>query len=281
MHYIMTPDIVVLGLRAGFIATPLSGCIPLTVTLIDTSTKNSSVISKVYNMGNGAVFKVTSDTMYYTYKKTSSPQDTGFTIELIVSNGTCIDTVRKQVYPKGPFGQISAFNNSNCDSVNYTFIPGANGIKPFHFFWDLGNGDTTSTYGPTHTFTPGFYRVKLKVTDSTGCSDTLSTPIKVTAERDSANFIIDMSIGTCPPFIASFIDKSKFSVPGIHYYKWDFGDGSTSKLQFPSKIYNAAGSYTISLTVKDELGCTSTIVKPNVIVIKGPTGIYSFDSKGD
>lgn len=42
-------------------------------------------------------------------------------------------------------------------------------------------------------------------------------------------------------------------------YTWDFGDGTTSNLAYPSHNYTVPGNYIICLTVADNYGCSSTI----------------------
>jgi PKD repeat protein len=42
-------------------------------------------------------------------------------------------------------------------------------------------------------------------------------------------------------------------------YFWDFGDGSTSALPYPSHIFKHSGDYNISLSVTDNFSCTNTI----------------------
>lgn len=51
-------------------------------------------------------------------------------------------------------------------------------------------------------------------------------------------------------------------------WNWDFGDGTTSTLQNPTKVYNAVGSYNVSLTVSDG-SSQSTEVKEGYIVVGG------------
>jgi len=54
-------------------------------------------------------------------------------------------------------------------------------------------------------------------------------------------------------------------------WQWDFGDGSTSTQQNPSKIYTAEGSYTVSLTVTNAYG-SDTEVKTNYIMVSSGGG---------
>jgi len=44
---------------------------------------------------------------------------------------------------------------------------------------------------------------------------------------------------------------------GAMTYFWDFGDGSTSNVAYPSHVYAAGGPYLLCLTISDASGCTS------------------------
>jgi PKD repeat protein len=52
------------------------------------------------------------------------------------------------------------------------------------------------------------------------------------------------------PLIVTFTDESIFA----ESWQWDFGDGGTSTLQNPTYSFDAAGSYTVSLTVGNAHG---------------------------
>lgn len=60
---------------------------------------------------------------------------------------------------------------------------------------------------------------------------------------------------------ASFTDTSTPAGggPTIASWSWTFGDGGTSTSQNPSHVYAAAGSYTVALTVTDNLGRSGTV----------------------
>nr|WP_240921907.1 PKD domain-containing protein [Thermococcus sp. ES12] len=52
----------------------------------------------------------------------------------------------------------------------------------------------------------------------------------------------------------SFADKSYDRDGSIVGWSWDFGDGSTSSEAEPVHTYSSAGNYTVTLTVRDDMG---------------------------
>ena len=59
-------------------------------------------------------------------------------------------------------------------------------------------------------------------------------------------------------FTTTFTDASTDSDGSIVSWSWTFGDGNTSTAQNPSHTYAAAGNYTVTLTVTDDMGSTGT-----------------------
>jgi gliding motility-associated-like protein len=54
------------------------------------------------------------------------------------------------------------------------------------------------------------------------------------------------------------VQFNDLSLGDIVSWEWDFGDGSTSHEQEPKHRYQQTGFYTVTLSVMDEFGCTST-----------------------
>src|SRR5207247_9700312 len=76
-----------------------------------------------------------------------------------------------------------------------------------------------------------------------------------------ADFQADPTNGPAP-LTVSFINLSQRATN----YLWDFGDGSQSGPQSPSKTYTNAGVYTVTLTVLGA-GGSDVRTRPNYIVV--------------
>ena len=104
-----------------------------------------------------------------------------------------------------------------------------------------------------------------------------------------------MSVDAGGPYEGEAGDDIEFS--GIAYlgmppytYEWDFGDGETATGKNPVHSYEAAGNYTVTLTVTDDAGTiaddnTSAIIKekdvipPTIQVVRPKRGLYIGNKK--
>ena len=68
-----------------------------------------------------------------------------------------------------------------------------------------------------------------------------------------ANFSSSCTLLSC-----DFTDASSDSDGSIVSWSWDFGDGNTSSTQNPSHTFAANGTYSVMLTVTDDLGATNS-----------------------
>ena len=59
-------------------------------------------------------------------------------------------------------------------------------------------------------------------------------------------------------------------------YTWDFGDGNKSFLPNPSHVYRKPGTYTVTLTVRDNIGLNDTAISFIIVVPPVPKHILPF-----
>lgn len=77
---------------------------------------------------------------------------------------------------------------------------------------------------------------------------------QVPTESPTADFAVNADTSCTGEF---FFDDLSFNVP--QSWLWDFGDGNTDSVRFPTHTYAAPGSYTITLTVSNTLGQDSEV----------------------
>ena len=133
--------------------------------------------------------------------------------------------------------------------------------------WDFGDASPISSQQhPTHTYDiPGIYTVTLEIT-GTGGSDQAIKPnyITTTVSPPTANFSALPLSGTAP-LTVTFTD---LSAGNITAWTWNFGDGLTSMIQYPTHTYTILGQFGVTLTVSGP-GGSDTASKPDYIVV-GP-----------
>jgi len=66
------------------------------------------------------------------------------------------------------------------------------------------------------------------------------------------------------PLKVAFSDRSTGAPVS---WNWNFGDGTTSRKQNPTHTYSSEGTYTVTLTIKDEIG-NNSVTKSNYIYVK-------------
>jgi len=140
--------------------------------------------------------------------------------------------------------------------------------------WDFGDGSVASTQSPTYAYLdPGTYTVQLVVSNSNGCSDTVSTEITIN-EPPAAQFQPTQT-AICVNAPLDFVDQS-FAGSGatITNWDWNFGDSGTSTDQNPVHTYTTGGTFDVVLTVTNSFGCTNSY-DTQVEVVTTPVAGFS------
>lgn len=238
----------------NFTGAALSGCFPLNTQFTDLSFPGSGSIEKwQWDFGDGNF---------------GSPQNPGhiyttvgnFNVSLKATNSFgCVTskTIPSLVHINS--GVKAEFTNSVTKSCNapstINFINNSSGTGTLAYQWNFGDGATSELANPSHTYSAsGNFTVTLVVTNSTGCTDTLTKSKLITIGNTKADFSVD---AICEGTSINFKNTST-PVPSGAY--WDFGDGTFSDSIHPSKSYARPGNYTVKM-IADFGACTDSVTK--------------------
>ncbi len=216
-------------------------CAGTKVTLNNTSTDKHS---SAWTMGDGTTFTSTSPT--HRYNKAGT-----YKIELVTGtiNG-CKDTTDNSITVYD--NPVSDFDGTEvCVGLATSFTnKSTGGSGTVTSLWDFGDGNTSSSTSPKHTYSKaGKYSVKLTTTGTGGCSNAVTKTIEVYGLPTVSISTPNVCFGSTSSFVATTSGASK--------YAWDFGDGSNSITQSPTHKYAKVGSYSVTLEVSTINGCSA------------------------
>ncbi len=134
--------------------------------------------------------------------------------------------------------------------------------------WTMGDGIGTSTLTAPGSYTypaPGIYTVTLTASTATGCSGTVTATAIVHPNPLAGGSIGFACLGGGSSYDASGPTGSIVTNPpgindAITTYTWSFGDGTpNSNLSVLTHTYATCGSYSVSIGVTTNFGCTDII----------------------
>lgn len=144
-----------------------------------------------------------------------------------------------------------------CDFLQPCYVPSQSGQNTVFFnnctanepgttyYWDLGDGNGSSSIAPTHTFPgPGQYPVCLYAFWQ-NCVDSLCTSVTVGAPDPCLGLNAAFTANTTPN--GTFFSNGTTGTGMQTQFFWDFGDGSTSSDAQPFHTYAQNGVYAVCL----------------------------------
>lgn len=158
------------------------------------------------------------------------------------------------IIPKAKFSYTTTnltviFKNQSNNAVSY--------------YWDFGNGQTSTQKDPSVTYnTEGTYTVHLTAVNGER-KDTYKQNISVSYKQPVASFTFQ----TKAPLKVVLTNTSTNATS----YEWDFGDGTTSTEINPTHRYNGKGVYKVTLVASNS--SKSSTYHTN-ITIEEPTKCY-------
>ena len=143
---------------------------------------------------------------------------------------------------------VASFLVDNPDGNRSVRFVNTSTGDPTSFFWDFGDGTTSTEVSPSHIYASGgTYFVQLTASKP-GSSSTASMTVTLAEDPDPD------ALSAAFSFVVNglevlFFDESSGCATGCTY-TWFFGDGTpVSTATDPTHLYAAAGTYTVTLRV--------------------------------
>jgi gliding motility-associated-like protein len=262
---------------AGIVPDNATGCEPLTVNYTGQGNVGLGAITAYnWDLGNGTTSALQNPTKIY-------PTANTYNVSLIVEagdvNNYCYDTTTTTitVYPM-PVADFSTVNACLGDQVQFNNLSTVSSGIIQLYAWDFGdNLGVSAQSDPAYLYgTEGNYNVTLTVTTDHGCTHDTTKALDI-YPPPIIDFTSDINSG-CAPLTVNFTDLTVLSSGNISIWRWDFGDGNTSTQQNPTHAYDSAGTYTVTLQVTTNFGCTDIFTFTNMITVY-PNPIAAFTAQ--
>lgn len=252
---------------ASFTATPTTGCNTLTVQFTNTSAGNPTGFSWQFPGGSPSSSTDANPVVVY---NTPGTYNVVLTASNAAGSGSTTQTgfINVGVAPVAGFTSTTtntsvAFTNSSANATTYS--------------WAFGDGNSSAQASPVHTYVnDGVYTVVLTATNA--CGTSTSTQVVTIVSPPTAGFTVSSSNG-CAPFVVTMNNTSSANATS---FVWQFpgGNPASSTDVNPVVTYNAAGTYSITLTATNAAGSTSTAQTNAVTVGSGPTSGFMVTQNG-
>ncbi len=246
-------------------------CTPSTINFTQTYTGNPIGFS--WTFGNGQSSNSLNPSVIYSTSGT-------YTVHLVtVFNDKAIESSQTITINQSITGSLTVDRNYICTPGNILFTATASG-NIGSYDWNFGDGSpnvTTTTSTINHSYTTfGNYTASVKATDVSGCFVISTNNILV--QRPPISGTVSPIKG-CIPINVNFTANVTLPNGGnVASYSYDYGDGSPTS-NVASHTYTTVGSFTPSVTIITNEGCTNTYTYPKVAFGTPPTNHIAYSTK--
>ena len=212
---------------------------------------------------NGGNLNVTNPTSTITYTVNAYDQNNcpgnDTTIKAVVYNLTNSDVQLTGTTPICP-GQSASIEAEGLESAG-----------PLTYQWSNGEDTTAFVVIPAQPTT-------YSVTITNACGATITDSIHIAFNPQPTIDLTLVPLSVCVPYSMVFNHNSVAgnSSDPITQWLWDFGDGTTSNLEYPVHSYAQPGVYPVILTVNTDGGCTSNTTSTPFTVNAYPSPVAVF-----
>lgn len=179
-----------------------------------------------------------------------------------------------------------SFSSNGCVNAAVSFTGAASGTnnRPIQSWnWNFGDGNSNTTGAAvTHTYsTAGNFEVKYSVITDIGCKSDTAIQNLVMADPPVARYTT--STPSCAGAAIQFTNESTSPAAiTIAQSIWNFGDGSAPVTvagnSGTSHVFATAGTYTVTLQVVSNTGCSSNVFSQVITINPNPVASFTLPS---
>lgn len=243
----------------NFTNTKLPPCENLTFRFTNNSTappgKPFGSQSFRWNFGDGSTLVSGPEPVTHTYTAPGT-----YNVKLILNDTNYCNAPDSVTIPLSIAANVEArFSTPAFGCAPYTARFTNTSLGGQTFFWDFGDGSTSTATNPTHFYpNVGTYTVRLTANDPNTCNLTDDTTFTITVSPLPTSVFSYSPQPPQPNMAISFTNNSL----GATYYKWIFGDGDSlmtfRRDTIVRHIYNETRVFNACLVAYNEFGCADT-----------------------
>ena len=207
------------------------------------------------------------------------PSTGTYTVTQTVFNAatTCEHSTTRTIQVTNPAANFSLNTNSGCVPLNVQ----VEDLSDFavEWAWNAPGGVLSNNQFPEPNINyenPGsFSNIELMITDVNGCRDTFVLDETIFVNGIDVNFEFDPANG-CNPLPVNFEETATNLFANNIQWDWDFGDGTSGTSgQNVIHTFEAEGLYNVTLSIRDDWGCSNEFTIENAIDVAQPVALFS------
>jgi PKD repeat protein len=210
-------------------------------------------VSYSWNFGDGSPIYNGTTATNHTYTNGTYT----ITLTATLPSGCTRQTTRTVTIADQPTASFTSSTSTSCtNGVFFTNTSTLGSGNSAAYLWNFGDVTTSTSENPTKTYaSASSYNVSLTVTTGTTCISAVSQTVNAPAGIAAATANFTAAVTTA---CGNKVTTNNLTTGAGNQYLWNFDDGSTSNDFEPTHYYLNGGTRTISLTVINAQGCTST-----------------------
>lgn len=221
----------------------------------NSSSISSGSYSNLWKFGDKATSNLTNSSHSYAL-------DSSYSVKLVcISDSGCRDSISKPITVlSSPNTDFTVNDSIQCSENNFFDFNSLTNIRKgsFSILWKFGDGDTSSSKSPTHSFiSSSIFKVYLTAISNNGCKDSTLKTVRVDPSPSSTFMVNDTSQCLINNNFA-FLNFSTIS-KGSLTHLWNFGDGNTSTAVNPIYVYSNPNKYKVVLVSTSDSGCVDSM----------------------